>query len=167
MIIRRERPGDAAAVREIVAAAFGGPHAAEAPLVDALRADPAWIPELSLVAELGGDVVGHVLATRGRAGDTPALGLAPLSVRPDVQRSGVGKALMHAVLGAADALDEPFVALLGDPDYYGRFGFVPASDLGVHAPDPAWGVHFQARALTTYRPEGLGEFAYAPPIMGL
>ncbi|ROO90655.1 putative acetyltransferase [Actinocorallia herbida] len=167
MIIRRERPADARAIREVVAAAFGGPHAAEAPLVDELRADPAWIPRLSLVAELGGDIVGHVVCTRGRAGTTPALGLAPLSVRPDVQRSGVGRALMHAVLGAADALDEPFIALLGDPDYYGRFGFVPASDLGVRAPDPAWGVHFQVRVLSAYRPDGLGEFSYAPPIMGL
>lgn len=167
MIIRRELPADAAAVHEVVAAAFGGPQTAEAPLVDALRADPAWIPRLSLVAELGGDVVGHVLCTRGLAGDLPALGLAPLSVRPDVQRSGVGKALMHAVLAAADALDEPFVALLGDPDYYARFGFVPAADLGVLGPDPAWGVHFQARALSAWRPADPVGFRYAAPIMGL
>ncbi|MCD0452519.1 N-acetyltransferase [Actinocorallia sp. API 0066] len=167
MIIRRELPSDVAAVRDVVAAAFGGPHAAEAPLVDALRADPAWIPALSLVAELGGDVVGHVLCTRGHAGDVAALGLAPLAVRPDVQRSGVGSALMHAVLGAADARNEPFVALLGDPDYYARFGFVPASDVGVLAPDPSWGVHFQVRTLYTFTPGDLGEFAYAPPIMRL
>ena len=57
---------------------------------------------------------------------------------------------MHAVLGAADASAEPLVAVLGDPRFYSRFGFVIASESEVLAPDPAWGSHFQARALNSW-----------------
>ena len=65
----------------------------------------------------GGDVIGHVLCTRGSVGAAPVLALGPLSVRPDWQRRGVGSALVHAVLGAGDALGEPLVALLGSTAY--------------------------------------------------
>lgn len=75
----------------------------------------------------------------------------------------MGSALVHTVLGAADALDEPLVALLGHRGYYPRFGFRPAADLGIDAPDPTWGDHFQARALTAHDPSLRGRFAYAPP----
>lgn len=134
MLIRREVHSDIAAIRAVVAAAFARPGRSgrfpvEAPLVDDLRACPAWLPALSLVAaDPGGTVVGHVLATRAHVGSLPVLGLGPLSVHPGHQRRGVGSALMHAVLGAADALDEPLVALLGDPAYYHRFGFGPSTD---------------------------------------
>jgi putative acetyltransferase len=73
---------------------------------------------------------------------------------------------MHAVLGAADALGEPVVVLLGHTDYYPRFGFEPAR-LGIEAPDPAWGTHFQARPLSTYDPSVRGPFAYARPFAEL
>ena len=63
------------------------------------------------------EVIGHVLGTRGHVGQDPVVALGPLAVRPDRQKNGVGSALMHAVLGAADALGEPLVALLGDPAY--------------------------------------------------
>jgi putative acetyltransferase len=68
---------------------------------------------------------------------------------------------MHAVLGAADALGEPLVALLGEPGFYGRFGFVTAASLDIAAPDPAWGNYFQVRTLTAYTPELTGTFRYA------
>jgi putative acetyltransferase len=136
----------------------------EAPLVDWLRASPAWIPELSLVAvDLGGDVVGHVVCTRGTVGAAPVLALGPLSVRPDWQRCGVGKALMHAVLGAGDALGEPLVTLLGSTAYYPRFGFRLASEYGITPKHPEWGEHFQVRPLTAYNPAVRGEFAYPEP----
>jgi putative acetyltransferase len=70
---------------------------------------------------------------------------------------------MHTVLGAADALEEPLVALLGDPLYYQRFGFVPATHLNITAPDPRWADHFQARALTAYAPGLSGAFRYSSP----
>jgi putative acetyltransferase len=177
MLIRQERPSDAQAIRAVTAAAFEKvEHSAppvepdgvpgEATLVGWLRDDPGWVPELSLVAESepsGAEVVGHVVATRGRLADRPALGLGPLSVHPAHQGRGIGAALMHAVLGAADAMGEPVVVLLGEPKLYSRFGFVPAGVLGIEAPDPAWGDYFQARTLSAWRPEYAGKFRYATP----
>ena len=170
MLIRREDAADIEAIRAITAAAFTRPgqppgeDPPEARLVGELRAGPAWLPPLSLVAVTpAGEVIGHVLCTRGHVGQAPALGLGPLSVRPDQQRRGVGSALMHAVLGAADALGEPLVALLGDPGYYGRFGFRLSSDYQVTPPQPDWQPHFQVRLLAGYQPWLRGAFAYPEP----
>jgi putative acetyltransferase len=164
VIVRRELPADAAAIRTVHRAAFETP--AEASLVAALRADDGWLPALSLVADDDG-VVGHVVCTRGTIAGAPALGLGPLGVVPARQRTGVGSALMHAILDAADALDEPIVVLLGHTDYYPQFGFVAAASLGITAPDPAWGAHFQARPLTAYTTSLTGEFRYAAPFDAL
>ncbi|GHJ44728.1 N-acetyltransferase [Catellatospora sp. TT07R-123] len=167
MLIRRERPADVVAIRDVTTAAFARPDSpapAEARLVDELRADGGWLPALSLVAVAhDGAIIGHVLCTRAHVGDAPVLGLGPLSVRPDHQRTGVGSALVHTVLGAADALDEPVVVLLGDHGYYHRFGFRIASGLGITPPDPEWTPHFQARPLHAYHRGLVGPFAYAAP----
>jgi putative acetyltransferase len=166
MFVRPERPEDVEAVHDVVGFAFASAEKPEPPievaLLKELRGDAGWLPKLSLVAVIAGEVVGHVVCTRGRVDDSPALGLGPLAVRPDRHQQGVGKALMHAVLGAADALDEPLVVLLGDPGYYHRYGFVTASELGIYSPDPAWGRYFQARPLSAYQPIA-GKFAYAEP----
>lgn len=74
---------------------------------------------------------------------------------------------MHAVLGAAEALGEPLVVLLGHTGYYPRFGFRPAAELGITPPDPAWREAFQARPLTAYDSTMRGEFAYATPFTEL
>lgn len=162
VLIRREGPGDAEAIRELTAAAFARP--AEAVLVDELRRDEAWIPALSLVAtEPDGAVTGHVLCTRGHVDGVPVLALGPLSVRPGRQRAGVGSALMHAVLGAGDALGEPLVALLGDPGYYRRFGFRLGREYQVSPPVAGWQPHFQVRPLAAYQPSVRGTFRYAEP----
>jgi putative acetyltransferase len=167
VLIRRELAGDAGVIRSVTAAAFARPGEdvpVEAPLVDWLRAGPAWIPGLSLVAlDPAGDVVGHVLCTRGAVGSAPVLALGPLSVRPDRWRQGVGKALMHAVLGAGDALGEPLVALLGSRRYYPKFGFRLASEYGITPGHPQWAEDFQVRTLTAYDPAVRGEFAYPEP----
>lgn len=165
VLIRREVPDDVAAIDAVHRAAFDGE--VEAKLVTALRADAGWLPALSLVAVDEDTVVGHVVCTRATVGDVPVLGLGPLGVLPERQRGGVGAALMHAVLGAADALDEPVVVLLGHTDYYPRFGFRPATEFGIVPPVTAWGAHFQARPLTAYRPAIRGEFTYAAPFQDL
>ncbi len=171
MLIRREKSQDVDAISAVTTAAFrrrpDAPEPAETALVSRLRADDGWLPALSLVAVADGAVIGHVLCTRGYVDDTPALGLAPISVLPDRQGVGVGHALMHAVIGAADATGEPLIALVGEPAFYRRFGFAAASELGIAAPDPAWGSHFQARALSSC-PCGLaGTFRYASPFTQL
>jgi putative acetyltransferase len=173
VLIRRELPADIPAIHDVHAAAFAtsdtsGRVPAEAGLVDALRADEGWIPELSMVATTAeGVVTGHVVCTRASVGSTPALGLGPLGVLPAFQRQGVGHALMHAVLGAADACGEPLVVLLGHSDYYPLFGFRPAAEYGITPPVPEWAPHFQVRTLTTYAPDMRGAFTYAKPFSDL
>ncbi|MGW2209344.1 GNAT family N-acetyltransferase [Streptomyces sp. NPDC001781] len=167
MLIRREEPADEHAVRAVTAAAFAEPETpdpVEAGLLDRLRTCGAWLPELSMVA-IGdqGEITGHVVCTRGHVGTHPVLALGPLSVHPEHQRRGVGLALVHSVLGAADAAGEPLVALLGSPAYYSRFGFRAGTDHGITPPDPAWGDHFQVRTLTAYEPALRGAFAYPEP----
>jgi putative acetyltransferase len=70
---------------------------------------------------------------------------------------------MHAVLGAADALDEPLVALLGNPAFYSRFGFRPSSEYQIVPPRPEWQPHFQVRVLACYQPAIRGTFTYPDP----
>ena len=143
MLVRRELAGDEVSIRAVTAAAFARPGEdvpVEAPLVDWLRASPAWIPELSLVAvDPDGDLAGHVLCTRGTVAASAVLALGPLSVRPDRQRSGVGQALMHAVLGAADALGEPLVVLLGSTGVLPAVRLPPGERVRHHAAAPRVG----------------------------
>ncbi len=130
MTIRPEVPDDHAAVQGIVAEAFAGTefgHQGEADLVIALRKAPEAI---SLVAIEGDRVCGHILFTRVRihAGDEriEGLGLAPMAVDPEWQGRGIGSSLVEAGLCLSKERDVPFVVVYGHPDYYPRFGFVPA-----------------------------------------
>jgi putative acetyltransferase len=176
VIVRRERPADHAQVHDLHVAAFtvdpvsGAVRAPddvpEARLVGDLREDAGFLPHLSLVA-VDGDVVGHVIATRGWLDPlgSPALGLGPLGVLPRAQGRGIGTVLVHALLAAAEACDEGVVALLGSPAYYRRFGFRPSAELGIRPPDAAWGDHFQARRLRA--PAVEGTFRYAAPFDAL
>jgi putative acetyltransferase len=176
--VRREGPADHDAVRALHRAAFSRPAAdrqeevVEARLTDELRRDVGFLPHLSLVAVRGlaGEdqvVVGHVIATRGwlEPLGVPALGIGPLGVRPEDQGAGIGTVLVHALLAVAEAAEERVAALLGAPAYYRRFDFRPAAELGITAPDPAWGPHFQARHLTG--PPVGGAFRYAAPFAAL
>ncbi len=170
MIIRKETSRDIAAARAVQAAAFGqgsAVEAVEARLLDELRRCDGWLPHLSLVAEIDGDVCGHVVTTRGYVGSRPALGLGPIGVDPAVQRAGVGLALMHATIGAAEAMDEPLIALLGSPSYYGRFGFVASATVGIDPPDLNWAEHFQVRTLSAFTADIRGKFVYASPFDNL
>ncbi|MEU4246530.1 N-acetyltransferase [Amycolatopsis sp. NPDC026612] len=167
MLIRRETPGDQAAIHAVHSEAFrreAGVTPVEAPLVDELRAEGDLITALSLVAVREGAVVGHVCCSRARLGDdtAAAVGLGPLGVLPAHQAGGVGSALVHAVLGAADALGYGLVVLVGRPAYYSRFAFAEAATLSITSPDPKWGKHFQARTLAAYAPTQVGAFEYAP-----
>lgn len=127
-------PRDAQEIHAVHTAAFGQPD--EAQMVEAVVA--AGDATISLVAraggQVGGQVVGHVLFSPVHVdglADTTGLGLAPLAVHPDHQRSGVGTQLTEAGLHRARLLGHGFVVVLGHPTYYPRFGFRPASQLGL------------------------------------
>jgi putative acetyltransferase len=163
--IRPEGLQDAAAVLALIDSAFERPRGAdrtvESVLVDWLREDSDVIAELTLVAEVDGEIVGQVTCSRGTLAGRPSVGLGPISVAPDHQRRGVGSALMEAALAAAEVTGEPVVVLVGDPKYYSRFGFVPASTLGIESPGPWGDAYFQARPLATWSAGLAGPFRYA------
>ena len=129
MSIRPERLEDRSAAIEVERAAFGRPL--EADIAVAVRDDPG---SLALVAEEGGEVVGHVQLSTAWVGDDDVLALGPIGVAPAWQRRGIGTALVAAALeGALDA-GACAVILLGDPGYYGARGFEPAASYGLGNP---------------------------------
>lgn len=166
LVIRREQAADRAATRDLHDAAFGVPdgaeHAVETRIVDALRAAGDVLPGLTFVAELRGQIVGHVVCSRATMGEGPSVGLGPLGVHPERQGEGIGSALVAAVLVTADQQHEPSVVLLGDPGWYGHFGFEPAALYGVAAPRPWPQGHFQLKRLQAWHPRLAGPFRYAP-----
>ena len=171
MLIRQEAAADFDAIDSVHRAAFADQAPAGEPvevnLVRLLRNDAGWVPGLSLVAEHAGTLVGHVVCTEGSLCGAAAVGLGPIGVLPEHQNLGVGGALMHAVLGAADALGYDVVLLLGHLGYYPRFGFVPADTIGVTPTNPDWGDHFQARPLSAWTSSVRGTFHYAKPFDAL
>jgi putative acetyltransferase len=158
VIIRPETPADHEAIFAVQEAAFG--KAAEARLVDAIRASDRYMPELSLVAEEDGEVVGHTMLSYVDVDHARVLTLSPIGVRPDRQGRGIGGALVREALRLADGRGEPLVVLEGDPAYYGRFGFRPAGELGIELATPAPEGAFQAIPLTAYDPELRGRLVY-------
>jgi putative acetyltransferase len=130
MNIRFEQPADIAAIHEVNRAAFG--TVVEADLVNVLRREAS--PIVSLVADDGGAVIGHILfspvALSGHE-DLKIMGLAPMAVRPAQQRRGIGSLLVLAGLDACRQLGFGAAVVLGHAGYYPRFGFTPASRVGV------------------------------------
>lgn len=130
MHVRPESDRDHNIVRRIHIVAF--PTSAEAMLVDDLRVQAK--PTLGLVAEEKGHLLGHIMFSpvqlRGHP-ELKALGLAPMAVAPEAQGKGVGKALVKAGLESCRGQGADVVVVLGDPAYYGRFGFESASQYGL------------------------------------
>ncbi|WP_300598836.1 N-acetyltransferase [Niabella sp.] len=137
VLIREEHSADATAISEVNEEAFG--RADEANLVDLLRNSSAFVPELSLVAEMDGTIVGHVLFTKIKIIDSfnhrfESLALAPIAVRSSFQRQGIGAALIRAGLHKAREIGYLSVIVLGHETYYPKFGFQPASRWNIQAP---------------------------------
>ena len=164
MQLRAEQHHDHAAVRDVHLRAFGASGARVAALVDALRSDDPGA--LGLVAELAGEVVGHVMFSRSLL-DAPrrlvaVQVLSPLGVRPDHQRRGIGGALVRHGLQLLGDRGVPLVFVEGDPRYYARLGFTPGGARGfrkpsLRIPDDA----FQVAALTAYEPWMTGTLVYS------
>jgi putative acetyltransferase len=140
LTIRAERPDDQRAIFAVVEAAFDS--AIEARLVDLIRESANFEPELSLVAEIDGRIVGHVMVSRVALHDVASqhriCSLAPLAVAPDFQGRGVGSALVRAVAAKVDERGEPLIVLEGSPAYYGRFGFESSVAHGIRITLPEW-----------------------------
>jgi predicted N-acetyltransferase YhbS len=174
LLLRTETPEDRDAILALTAEAFaispatGLPAEGEPVEVKVLRAlfdAKEYLPGFSVVAVLDGEIVGHVISTRGWVGEHELLGLGPIGVTPRLQRQGIGSALMKETIARANAAGESGIALLGSPDYYSRFGFVPAASFGVQPPEAAWSDHFQLLPLALW-PGGVhGTFRYAEPFM--
>ena len=167
MNVRRERADDYEAIRHIYAQAFARPESLEPVPLEVRIFEKLWeasdaIPELSFTALDDARPVGHVTASRATVDADSVVAIGPIGVLPEYQGRGIGSALMDAHLTAADAAGVPMIVLLGAPQYYSRFGFRPAEELGLISPDPSWGEAFQARALTAYTPAVAGRFEYAP-----
>ena len=161
--MRPETPTDYEEIRTLVAVTMR-PNDAE--LVDLIRGSENYIPDLALVAEDAKRVVGYALfshVTLKGLGERSVLALAPLCVRPERQRQGVGAALIYAGLDWADAHGAPLVTVLGHHDYYRRFGFEPSSHFDIEPPshDIPEGV-FMVKHLSSYGPGFKGRIVYPP-----
>ncbi|MEY2447759.1 MAG: putative acetyltransferase [Acidimicrobiaceae bacterium] len=171
LVIRSEQPEDYAAIADVVEDAFKSP--VEARLVEAIRASTNYVAEFSLVAELGGRIVGHVMishtALRENGGERWIAMLSPLAVAPDVHGRGIGSALVRAVTARADERGEPLVILEGSPAYYGRFGFEHSVAHGIHLPLPSWAPPEAAQVLRLKRYDSSisGLVVYPPAFDGL
>lgn len=153
--VRPERADDIAAIDDVVTRAFGRDD--EARLVAQLRRDGD--ATISLVAVPAGDaVIGHVLLSPMSA-PFRALGLAPVSVAPKYQKQGVGAALIDAAMVQARQGGWSAIFVLGDPGYYGRFGF--RADLAAGFSSPYAGPHFMVLPLTDALPVVSGKVSYA------
>ena len=160
MRIRPETDADRAAVADVNERAFG--RLVEARLIEAVPASDRFVPDLSLVAEQDGIVVGHVLVSYVdiEPGLRRVFQVAPLAVAPSHQRGGIGTALMEEALRRLDSRGEPLVLVEGDPAYYRRFGFRRADVLGIDPPSGVPAQYFMARRLGAYDPSLRGRAVY-------
>jgi putative acetyltransferase len=165
-IIRPERPEDYPGIFAVNHRAFNREN--EARLVESLRASPGFIPELSLVAEENGRLVGHILFSpavlANEKEEISVLALAPMAVLPEVQNRGIGSALVRQGLDACRRLGHKLVIVLGHAEYYPRFGFRPARPLGIEAPFPVADEFWMAIELRPGAAQGLdGTIRYPEP----
>jgi putative acetyltransferase len=172
LVLREETAGDLPAIEALVADAFADDGATLVRLVELLRTTPAPLEPTSLVAISDGRMVGHVMLSASRL-DAPrrlvdVLVLAPLGVATGFQGRGAGGELVRAALAAAETRGVPLVFLIGEPEYYGRFGFEPAAPLGfrkpsLRIPDEA----FQVVRLLAWEPWMTGTLVFADPFWAM
>ena len=164
LLIRQETPADYDVIHRVVQEAFASAahrDGTEQDLVAALRKGDTYIPELALMAIQGETIVGHILFTRATIEGRPILALAPLAVLPKVQRQGIGSALVREGHRIAAAMGFDSCVVLGDPAYYARFGYVPASRFGIRAPFPVADANFMVVRLQPEVDLPIGMVCYA------
>ena len=164
VLIRPATQVDNSEVLAVVRDAFSGGDGGgreEIEIVEAIWSRNGTVPGCDLVAIAGGEIVGHVLASLGRLNEVEIPGIAPLAVRSDRQRQGVGSELVAEAVRQLKAQRFPIVVLLGDPNYYERFGFGPSGPSGIHyLPVGMNNPHFQFLQLNEERGALTGEYVY-------
>lgn len=166
-IIRPENRNDFTDIRKLNVLAFDNGEN-EASLVELIRESEHFVTGLSLVAAKDdGEIIGHILFSVIHLvtdqGIVPTLGLAPMSVKPDYQNSGVGTALVNEGIHACKELGYEHVFVLGHPNFYPRFGFMPTSIFGIVPPFPVPEEVFMVLELTKGSLTGLqGKIEYPP-----
>ena len=168
MHVRCENRCDYQAIAKLYQVAFE--RESEANLVDSIRLSERYIPELALVAELDGAVVGHILFSYidilGQE-TKQVLGLAPLAVQPKFQRQGIGSTLVRVGLEAAAVRGESLVIVLGHPQFYSRFGFESSVNYGISSPFPVPPCCFMVKPLKNYQGQYKGKVIYPPAFNGV
>jgi putative acetyltransferase len=165
VIVRSEKEGDFAAIRDINLRAFEQED--EAALVEALRESSFFVPELPLVAIVDDETAGHIMFTRSRIQTShekfPALTLAPMAVLPEYQNQGIGSKLVDEGLNESRRLGYRIVTVVGHPEYYSRFGFIPAGAAVLQCPFPVPDEAFMVLELTARALNGIsGMVVYHP-----
>lgn len=162
LILRQENAQDYEAVFQLVEAAFKEmpfSDGTEQHLVNRLRLSDAFIPELSIVAEQDGQIVGHILLSKIEIQNDekvfPALSLAPVSVLPAFHNRGIGSQLIHKAHDIARSLGHELVLLIGHASYYPRFGYEIASKYNIRFPFDIADEHCMVCSLTTNGLEGV------------
>jgi len=165
--IRQEIAADFPAIDRVVREAFGSQ--VQVNLVHGIRDSENYVPELALVAERNGKIIGHTMLSYIGLEDAGerrhrVLSLSPLAVVPQAQKQGVGSALIVAAIRRADARGEPLIVLEGSPEYYPRFGFKFAPNYGISIDLPTWAPKESAMVypLSAYDPDVKGHVAYPP-----
>lgn len=153
--LRLEEPSDEREVESVIRDAFWNqyePGCSEHYLAHLLRLSPDFVPELDLLAEAGGRIVGSILYTRAHilldaGGKIPVLSFGPLAVRPDVQRLGIGGRLIRSTQQLARESGARAILIYGDPAYYSRYDFVPAETYRIGTPQNQYLTPLQAYEL--------------------
>jgi putative acetyltransferase len=134
MVIRTESVKDFEEVYNLNFLAFGY-REDESQLVERIRNSDEFIPEISIVAEIGNEIVGHILLSKAVVEDKEesheVIVLAPIAVKPNYQKQGIGSKLINEGLGKCKNLGFSIVLLIGHPEYYPKFGFKPARRFGL------------------------------------
>lgn len=169
MKIRAEQPLDYQGIAETILQAFSQDN--EVRLVQEIRNSDRYIPNLSLVAEVDGVIVGHILFSYiDLVNDDvtyKVLGLAPLAVRSHFQNQGIGSALVREGLIKAETMGQSMAIVLGHPHFYPRFGFKPSIQYGIESPFRVSEEFFMVKTLNTYQNIQRGKVVYPPAFLGV
>lgn len=162
--IRQEKPQDYIQIRQLVKESFataahsdGDEHC----LIERLRLSPEYIPALSLVALSGDTVIGHIMFSKIAVGHSVAVALAPVAVRPSLQRQGIGNLLITTGHALARDMGYHCSVVLGDPLYYARYGYVRASDYGIATPFDVPGEYYMVCPLGNDKDVAAGPVRYS------